>query len=155
MSRSFYCHQCALNVQVNLTDLTCRRCSSGFIERKNEQIIIVRNRPDVTERSPAVNRGPELTQRTRIDLLQQWLNELQTPSQSTKRFISNILGLILSNEFSQGIQTEDTTTQNTSKMVCPVCYNNMELDKFNCLIPCGHFLCQHVSIFIDNLSTIY
>jgi len=82
MSRSFYCHQCAANVEINLTEWTCVQCSSGFIEE-------LRSQP---RRNPAVNRAPQQAtqrghqaQRMGIDLLQQMLNPLQPPSQSSNR----------------------------------------------------------------------
>jgi len=99
MSRSFYCHQCATNVEINLDQWTCTRCGSGFIEELNQPRLRLNasQRPDVTfRRNPAVNRGPPVAappnpQRP-LHLLQQMLHPLPTsqtpprePNQSSIR----------------------------------------------------------------------
>ena len=44
----------------------------------------------------------------------------------------------------QAVQAEAPENQ-TASMRCHICYNDLELENFNCLVPCGHFCCRVVS----------
>lgn len=94
MSRSFYCHQCATNVEINLDQWTCTRCGSGFIEELNQPRLRLNHAsqrgPDVTfRRNPAVNRAPPvaappLNPQRPLHLLQQMLHPMQPPTTTSQ-----------------------------------------------------------------------
>lgn len=66
-SQGFYCHQCAVRVEINTEEWTCARCGSGFIEELPNQ----REQRIPSSNSRAAGSGDP--QRGIFDLLQQLL----------------------------------------------------------------------------------
>ena len=116
MTRSFYCHQCSVNVEINLEQWACRRCGSGFVEELPPRTYPTRPRNGHSEtfrRNPATNRTPA-SQAPRnireVEVLQQMLTpQLQQQNQQNQNRYKNVYLLIWNSKMKRNTEAANNS----------------------------------------------